>query len=89
MFGDPFKLPWIFPGVAVLASMSNTAWADNVPPSDKYNAATPAACGDDIDVPESVFEALGDPIHADVISTPGPKIETQDPYDVNGATVSV
>lgn len=46
-------------------------------------AMTPAAWGEDMEVPDSVCIADGFPIHADVTSTPGALKETQDPKLLN------
>ena len=45
----------------------------------KKSAATPATCGDAIDVPEIVFVAVSLLDHADVMLEPGAKISTQVP----------
>jgi len=45
----------------------------------KYNAATPATCGDAIEVPEIELVAVSDVYHAEVIEEPGAKMSTQVP----------
>jgi hypothetical protein len=46
---------------------------------DRYSAATPATWGEAIEVPLRRAVALGSPSHAEVISTPGAAMSTQDP----------
>jgi hypothetical protein len=43
------------------------------------NTATPATCGEAIDVPEIVFVAVVDVYHAEVMFDPGAKISTHEP----------
>ena len=43
------------------------------------SAATPATCGDAIEVPEIVFDAVVDVCHAEVMPDPGANTSTQDP----------
>lgn len=45
----------------------------------RNSAATPATCGDAIDVPEIVFIAVSLVFHDDVMSVPGAKMSTQVP----------
>ena len=76
------------PAVALLFSAALTAAADAVGFCCRYNAATPAACGDAIDVPLIVLVELPG-IHADVMLTPGANRSTQVPKFENDARVSV
>jgi hypothetical protein len=43
------------------------------------SAATPATCGEAIDVPEIVFDAVVDVYQAEVMLDPGANTSTQDP----------
>jgi len=45
----------------------------------KPSAATPATCGEAIDVPEIVFDAVVDVYHAEVMLDPGANTSTHDP----------
>jgi hypothetical protein len=55
----------------------------------KYNAATPATCGDAIDVPLMVLVAVLLVYHAEIIDEPGAKISTQVPKFENDERASV
>lgn len=46
---------------------------------DRRRAASPATCGEAIEVPEIVRDAPDPPIHAEVIWEPGAHMSTQDP----------
>jgi hypothetical protein len=55
-------------------------------------AASPATCGDAIDVPEIVLDAEVLEIHAEVICVPGAHMSTQDPkfeYEARASRTSV
>jgi hypothetical protein len=53
------------------------------------NAARPATCGDAIDVPEMVFDAVSLVFHAEVMLTPGAKTSTHGPQSEKEARTSV
>ena len=55
----------------------------------RNNAATPATCGDAIDVPEIVLVAVSLVLHADVMLLPGAKMSTQVPKFENEERASV
>ena len=55
----------------------------------KNKAATPATCGDAIEVPEIVFTAISLVIQADVMPEPGAKMSTQVPKFENDERASV
>ncbi len=56
-----------------------TVAADAVEFPCRYSAATPATCGDAIDVPLMVFVAVSLVYQAEVMLDPGAKISTHDP----------
>jgi hypothetical protein len=56
--------------------------------ADRISAATPAACGEAIDVPLMVLVAVFDPIHDEVMPTPGANRSRQLPKLLNEARAS-
>jgi hypothetical protein len=71
LFGVPEGIPVITPGVAADVR-ADTTWegiADGF--ASRYNADTPVAWGDAIDVPEIVLVAVFDVFQSDVILIPG------------------
>jgi hypothetical protein len=84
-FAVPLGFPEITPVVELLMSQVRIVDDDASPNDDLYSAATPATCGDAIDVPLMVFVAELLVAHADVIPEPGayrcaqlPKFENDD-----------
>ena len=67
------------PGVARLVTVEITVLTEAVGVSCRISAATPATCGEAIEVPEIVFVAVLDLCHAEVIDDPGAKISRQLP----------
>jgi hypothetical protein len=65
--------------VARLVMVEFTVLTDAPDVSWRISAATPATCGDAIDVPEMVFTALEPVCHAEVIDDPGAKISRHFP----------
>ena len=61
----------ITPVVALLISQLRIVDDDALPKVALYSAATPATCGDAMDVPLMVRVAEVLPIHAEVIEEPG------------------
>lgn len=55
---------------------------------DKYNAATPATCGDAIDVPDRDAIRVVLPMNAEVMLCPGAKMSTHVPQLENDARLS-
>jgi hypothetical protein len=76
--GLPVPAPVTLPEVALLESAVTTAWADDALSASR-SAATPAACGDAIEVPLIVFIAKSEVCHADVMALPGAKMSKQLP----------
>ena len=74
---------------AVLTSSLRTEAGDADVLFCKYKAATPATCGDAIEVPEIVFVAVSDVYQADVIEEPGAKMSRQVPKFENDERASV
>jgi hypothetical protein len=71
-----------------LTIASRTVEAEAVVLPCKYNAATPATCGDAIEVPEIVFVAVSPVCQAEVIEEPGAKISRQVPKFENDERAS-
>jgi hypothetical protein len=65
--------------VAVLVIQSEICCTELSGAIPKPSAATPATCGDAIDVPEMVFVAVVEVYHADRMLEPGAKTSRQDP----------
>lgn len=65
--------------VARLVTVEITVLTDAVGVSCRISAATPATCGEAIEVPEIVFVAVFEVCQADVIDDPGAKISRQLP----------
>ena len=88
-FGEPAPaLPTTF-GVALAIIVAATL-AGVVPGFDAtISAATPATCGDAIDVPEMVLTAVSASIQLEVMPVPGAKMSTQVPMFEYTARVSV
>ena len=78
-FGEPLPDPATTPAVAdeVIHDATPETESDGLALS--ANAATPATCGDAIDVPEIVLVALFDVYQEEVIFVPGAKTSTHDP----------
>ena len=55
----------------------------------RYSAATPAVCGEAIDVPLIVFVAPADVYHAEVMLDPGAKMSTHEPQFENEERASL
>ena len=70
-FGVPLGFPVITFAVALLMIHVRIVDDDASPKDDLYSAATPATCGEAIEVPLIVFVAVFDVNHADVIDEPG------------------
>ena len=88
-FGEPVPaLPTLF-GVELLMIAAVTVAGDAPGFVSRNNAATPATCGDAIDVPEIVFVAVSLVLHADVILLPGAKMSTHVPKFENEERVSL
>ena len=78
-FGDPVPaLPTLF-GVELLMIADVTVAGEAVGFVSRNNAATPATCGEAIDVPEIVLVAVSLVLHADVMLLPGAKMSTHVP----------
>ena len=78
-FGDPAANPVIASGVASFVICS-AIWAGVAVGSDcNSNTAAPATCGEAIEVPESMRDALDEVIVADMMLTPGANTSTHDP----------
>jgi hypothetical protein len=71
----------------VIAEFTADGDADGLPW--RYSAATPAACGDAIDVPEMVLVAVLEVYQADVMLLPGANTSTQLPKLENEERASV
>lgn len=71
MFGEPEPGLPTTPGVPLATMASRTCCGDADGFAARYSAATPATCGVAMDVPLIVLEAASEPIHADVMPTPG------------------
>ena len=69
----------MIPVVALVAIAEANCAGVNAPFNCSMSAAKPATCGLAIDVPEIGFVAVVDPIHVDVIPTPGANTSTHDP----------
>ena len=78
-FGEPPPGLLTTPGVApsMIPCLTCAGAAPGVP--DSSRAATPAACGAAIDVPDSTSVALGSLLQADSMSTPGANTVTHGP----------
>ena len=84
-FGVPDGFPEITFAVALLMIQVRIVDDEASPKVDLYSAATPATCGDAMDVPLIVLVAVVDVCHADVIDEPGaytcvqlPQFENED-----------
>ena len=67
------------PGVAVLVIQLDICATELFGATSIPSAATPATCGDAIDVPEIVFDAVVDVYQAEVMLDPGANTSTHDP----------
>jgi hypothetical protein len=67
------------PCVAVLVIHSEICATELFGAISKPSATTPATCGEAIDVPEIVFDAVVDVYQADVMLDPGANTSTHDP----------
>lgn len=76
-------------GVALLVIAAATSAGDAAEFVSRKSAATPATCGDAIEVPEMVFVAASPVAHADVILEPGAKMSTHVPKFENDERASV
>ena len=87
--GDPVPgLVTLF-GVELLMIAAVTVAGEAVGFVSRNNAATPATCGDAIDVPEIVLVAVSLVLHADVILLPGAKMSRQVPKFENEERASL
>lgn len=66
-------------GVARLVMVEITVLTDAVDVSWRMSAATPATCGEAMEVPEIVFVAVLDVCQAEVMDEPGAKMSRQLP----------
>ena len=78
-FGEPVLMLVNLPEDAVFTISLRTVEGEAVVLFCKYNAATPATCGEAIEVPEIVFVAVSLVYQAEVIEEPGAKISRQVP----------
>jgi hypothetical protein len=78
-FGEPVPASPMTPGVAVLVIHSEICATELFGAISKPSATTPATCGDAIEVPEIVFDAVVDVYHAEVMLDPGANTSTHDP----------
>ena len=69
----------MIPVVALVAIAEANCAGVNAPFNCRVSAANPATCGLAIDVPEMVLVAVVDPIHEEVIDTPGANTSMHDP----------
>ena len=76
-------------GVALDVMIVATCAGEKVGFADKMRAATPATCGDAIDVPEMVPVAVVPVCHADLIPDPGANMSTHSPKLENDERVSL
>ena len=77
--GDPVPALVTLFGVELLMIAAVTVAGEAPGLASKNNAATPATCGDAIDVPEMVLVAVSLVRHAEVMLLPGAKMSTQVP----------
>ena len=87
--GEPVPALVTLFGVELLMIAAATVAGEAVGFVSRNNAATPATCGDAIDVPEIVLVAVSLVRHAEVMPLPGAKISTQVPKFENDERVSV
>ena len=76
------------PRVAAFNNVLVTSAGVAVGLDDKYSAATPATCGDAIDVPDNDATRVVLPMNAEVMLWPGAKMSTQVPQLENDARES-
>ena len=67
------------PCVAVFKIQSEICATELFGAISKPSATTPATCGEAIDVPEIVFDAVDDVYQAEVMLDPGANTSTHDP----------
>ena len=79
MFGDPDPAPVTTFGVLAAINAVATAAGVAVGFTLRYSAATPATCGEAMDVPLIVFVAVVLVFHDDVMLEPGAKMSTHVP----------
>ena len=77
--GEPVPAFVTLFGVELLMIAAVTVAGEALGFVSRNSAATPATCGDAIDVPEIVFIAVSLVFHDDVMSVPGAKMSTQVP----------
>ena len=77
--GDPVPTFVSASRVAVLVIQSEICCTELSGAIPKPSAATPATCGEAIDVPEMVFVAVVEVNHADKMLEPGAKTSRQEP----------
>ena len=77
--GEPAPGEVTFPVVAAVVILVVTSATVSVGFADKTSAATPATCGEAIDVPEMVLVDVVDRYQAEVMAEPGAKISRHEP----------
>ena len=88
-FGEPVPALLTLFGVELLMMAAVTVAGEAVGLTSRNNAATPATCGEAIDVPEIVLVAVSLVLHADVMLLPGAKMSTHVPKFENEERASV
>jgi len=88
-FGEPVPAPVTLFGVELLMIAAVTCAGVAVGFVSRNKAATPATCGDAIEVPEIVLVAVSLVLQADVMLLPGAKMSTQVPKFENDERASV
>ena len=73
----------------MIAEATVEGLAPPLPEMDRYRAATPATCGDAMDVPLIVFVAVLLVLHAEVMPLPGANTSTQLPKFENDERASL
>ncbi|CAB4947690.1 unannotated protein [freshwater metagenome] len=79
LLGSPLNKPVTAPVVALALSAVQIAAGVAVGLSCSISAATPATCGEAIDVPLPYAAPVSDPKYADKMFEPGAKMSLQDP----------
>ena len=88
LFGDPVPATLTLPLPATPRRAAATAAAVAVGCVSRYSAATPATCGEAIEVPLSTAVCVSLPLYADVMPAPGAKISRHAPKLENEARAS-
>ena len=88
-FGEPVPALVTLFGVELLMIAAATVAGDAPGFASRNKAATPATCGDAIDVPEIVLVAVSLVLHVEVMLLPGAKMSTHVPKFENDDRASV